>query len=290
MFRIPESINHRLSNILSDQHSFDSTIKPCQEALKNSGYDYKLHFNPQATSENRSRNRKVIWFNPPYSSNVTTNIGHKFLNIINECFTKDHPLRKIFNRNSLKLGYSCMPNVRNIISAHNKRLLNEDAKHHATRKKIHAIAAKKQLPIRRKMPIKEIVYQATVINEDNNAQEIYVGLTEGTFKTRYLNHRSSFQNEKSKNATELSKHIWSLKQSNTRFSQSRTQSPRSSRSRNEELWHNPFVFPTNPGDPVLLRMCKVFQDGRHANRNTHYILILGRKYEEIFCCSLVFFT
>ena len=52
------------------------------------------------------------------------------------------------------------------------------------------------------------------------------------------------------------------------YIQSRAQSPRSSRSRNKGLWHNPFVFPTNRGDPVLLRMCKVFQDGGHANRNT----------------------
>ena len=72
------------------------------------------------------------------------------------------------------------------------------------------------------------------------------------------------------------------------YSQSRTQSARSSWSRNEELWHNPFVFPTNPGDPVLLRMCKVFQDGGHANRNRHYILILGRKYEEYFVVFLSF--
>ena len=50
--------------------------------------------------------------------------------------------------------------------------------------------------------------------------------------------------------------------------QFRTQSPQSSWSRNEGLWHNPFVFPTNPGDPVLLHMCKVFQNGGHANRNT----------------------
>ena len=64
--------------------------------------------------------------------------------------------------------------------------------------------------------------------------------------------------------------------------QSRTQSPRSSWSRNEGLWHNPFVLPTNPGDPVLLRMCKVFQDGGHAIRNRHYILTLGRKYEKFF--------
>ena len=32
-------------------------------------------------------------------------------------------------------------------------------------------------------------------------------------------------------------------------------------SRNEGLWHNAFVFPTNSGDLVLLHMCKVFQDG-----------------------------
>ena len=42
------------------------------------------------------------------------------------------------------------------------------------------------------------------------------------------------------------------------------------------------------GDPVLLRMCKVFQDGGHANRNRHYILILWRKYEEFFVVLLSF--
>ena len=50
---------------------------------------------------------------------------------------------------------------------------------------------------------------------------------------------------------------------------------------------NPF-FSTNRGDPVLLRMCKVFQDGGHANRNTHHILNLGRKYEEFFVVLLSF--
>ena len=58
---------------------------------------------------------------------------------------------------------------------------------------------------------KEIVYQATVTNEDDHAQKTYVGLTEGAFKTRYLNHTSPFRNEKSKNATELSKHVWIIK-------------------------------------------------------------------------------
>ena len=63
-----------------------------------------------------------------------------------------------------------------------------------------------------------VTNEATVTNEDNNQQETYLCITEGTFKTRYSNHTSSFRNEKIKRATELSKHIWSLKQSNTQHS------------------------------------------------------------------------
>ena len=111
-----------------------------------------------------------------------------------------------------------MPNVKNIIFAHNKRLLNEDAKLHAIQENTCNCRRKNNCPLEGKCQSKEIVYQATEINEDNNTQETYVGLTERTFMTRYLNHTSSFRNEKSKNATELSKHIWSLKESNTRFS------------------------------------------------------------------------
>ena len=38
-----------------------------------------------------------------------------------------------------------------------------------------------------------------------------------TFKTRYLNHTSSFRHKTKRNATELSKHIWKLKDSNTSY-------------------------------------------------------------------------
>ena len=50
--------------------------------------------------------------------NISTNISHIFLHMIDECFPKgDHPVHKIFNRNTLKLSYyCCMPNMQNIIS------------------------------------------------------------------------------------------------------------------------------------------------------------------------------
>ena len=91
---IPESINRRLSKISSDKKSFDTAIPPYQEALQKSGYNHTLKFNPKPAKPKRSRTRRVKWFNVPYNSNAATNIGHKFLKIIDECFAPDHPLHK----------------------------------------------------------------------------------------------------------------------------------------------------------------------------------------------------
>ena len=97
------------------------------------------------------------------------------------------------------------------MSAHNKmKGAKRTQKNHGTQENTCNCRQKNSCPLEGKCQSKEIVCRAAVTNEDDNAQ--------GTFKTRYLNRASSFPNEKSKNATELSKHIWSLKESNTRFS------------------------------------------------------------------------
>ena len=72
----PEAINKRLSNISSDKKAFDSAVPPYQEALPNSGYNFKLQYNPQPSKPKRSRSRNVTWFNPPCNSTVSTNIGY----------------------------------------------------------------------------------------------------------------------------------------------------------------------------------------------------------------------
>ena len=56
---------------------------------------------------------------------------------------------------------------------------------------------------------RSIVYQATVTSGDK--EEPYVGLTATDFKSRYANHKASFKAESKRNSTELSKHIWQLK-------------------------------------------------------------------------------
>ena len=63
--------------------------------------------------------------------------------------------------------------------------------------------------------IQNVVYQATVVSP--MGKETYIGLTANQFKTRFRNHTASFRNESKRNATELSKHIWSLKDAKTEF-------------------------------------------------------------------------
>ena len=214
---IPEAINKRLSEISSDEAAFNEAIPPYQEALRKSGYSYTLKFTPpqqqspeSTKTEKRKRQRNIIWYNPPYSKNVETNIGKEFLNLIKNCFPPNHKLRKLFNRNNLKLSYSCSPNIKQIIDGHNKTVLRQNAPpEEKTPLKPCNCRQPDQCPLKGECLVKEVVYQATITTE--RSSETYVGLTATDFKTRWRNHETSFKNDKKRNDTELSKHVWQLK-------------------------------------------------------------------------------
>ena len=113
----------------SDQDSFEQASPSYQQALDKSGYNHKLQFkhplNPTTIRNTpRSLKRKIIWYNPPYSKNVSTNVAQSFLKIIDEESPADHPLHKISNRNTVKISYSCMPNIKQTIDGHNKSTLS----------------------------------------------------------------------------------------------------------------------------------------------------------------------
>ena len=59
---------------------FNESTPVYQEALNKSGYDYKLKYqkNTSATNSKQQRKRNIIWFNPPYSMNVATNVARFF--------------------------------------------------------------------------------------------------------------------------------------------------------------------------------------------------------------------
>ncbi len=72
---------------------------------------------PQAKVETEN---VILPGSTPYSKNVKTNIGKQFINLIDKCFPPGQHLHKLLNRNTIKVSYSCMPNMKNIISQHNK--------------------------------------------------------------------------------------------------------------------------------------------------------------------------
>ena len=214
---IPEAINKRLSEISSDGETFKKATAPYQEALHKSGYSYTLKFSPpqqqspESATNKRKRQRNIIWFNPPFSKNVQTNIGREFRNLIDNCFPPNHKLRKLFNKNNVKLSYSCSPNIKQIIDRHNKTILRQNTTPDecATTPKLCNCREPNKCPLTGQCLVKEVVYQASITTAES--KETYVGLTAIDFKTRWRNHQMSFKHENKKNDTELSKHLWRLK-------------------------------------------------------------------------------
>ena len=217
---MPAGINKRLSTLSSDKTSFDQAAPPYQETLDENGYNYTLHYEPSTNTRRRNRPRNnILWHNPPFSKNVSTNIGHRFLSLVDKHFHKDHKLRKIFNCNTIKISYSCMSNTKRIIDNHNKRILKSSELTANTGKdnKTCNCRQKNTCPLNGNCLQSSVVYQATVTRQDNNITETYVGLTENDFKTRYRHQTASFRHAKHRNSTELSKYIWTLKDNNINF-------------------------------------------------------------------------
>ena len=67
------------------------------------------------------------------------------------------------------------------------------------------------MPASGKLSYKKIIYRAEVVNSSNDHTSNYIGLTEHSFKDRLYKHRNSFKYKNKVNSTELSKHIWELK-------------------------------------------------------------------------------
>ena len=211
---IPASINKRLSALSSDEEMFMSVAPKYQEALDKAGYKYKLKYNPEsATDKPKKQNRKrnILWFNPPYCSTVKTNVGGKFLKLINKHFPRSNPLHKVINRMNTKVSYRTTSNMKQIISSHNKKLLRKSE--NPKIKKCNC--TKEPCPIEGKCQTENVVYQATIQSE--NDEQTYVGLTSTSFKVRWSNHKTAFKHEKHRNDTTLAQHIWELQESDLNY-------------------------------------------------------------------------
>ena len=111
-----------------------------------------------------------------------------------------------------------MPNVKQIIDSHKGALIlkkAETAQPQQDEGKTCNCRKKEDCPLNGECLVNEVGYQAMVTTRDT--KETYIGLTATHFKTRYRNHQMSFRHEKRRNETELSKHLWQLKEENKEF-------------------------------------------------------------------------
>ena len=175
-----------------------------KKALDNSGYRYKLTYKPDSMKKPKARKRNITWFNPPFNLDVRTNVAAKFLSMIEKHFPRQHPLHKIFNRNTVKVSYSTTRNLTKHITRHNNNFINKSKTENHTR----SCNCRKRdtCPLRGECLVGPLVYQAEV-ETDFTSWRKYVGSAGDTFKSRYTSHKYTFKHE-NVNSTALSSHVW----------------------------------------------------------------------------------
>ena len=207
-------INNRFSDLSCDEQVFNQAKDGYETTLRNSGYDTNLKFEPKNERRRRhTRNRKVIWYNPPYSSHVRTDIGRKFLRMVDRHSPRGHRYAKIFNRNTLKLSYSCMPNMATVIKNHINSVLKSAASN--TNSGCNC-TNKSACPLNGECLTACITCAATV--NIGNTEKVYYGSTQGPFKRRFNRHNFSFRHRENKTDTRLSELVWDLTDQGKSFS------------------------------------------------------------------------
>ena len=99
--QLPTSINEGLNNNSSSKEIFNASKYEYETALKNSSYQQtKMIFNKKEhRKQKQNHSRSIIWFNPPFSRNVTTNVAKRFLNLLYIHFPKSRYLTKTLSDN-----------------------------------------------------------------------------------------------------------------------------------------------------------------------------------------------
>ena len=70
------------------------------------------------------RKKNITWFNPPHNKSLKANTERIFIKLISKHVPPNHKFVKIFNKNTIKLSYCCMLNIKSKINGHTKKYYN----------------------------------------------------------------------------------------------------------------------------------------------------------------------
>ena len=213
---LPSNINNRLNQISCNEKVFNEEKQVYQDALTNSGYSHELKYSETGGKKvERFRQRHITYYNPPWSSNVKTPVGHIFLGAVNKFFPKGHDLHKYFNRNTLKVSYCTSKNLKGFIDAHNRKILHPKDK--AEERCNCKPKFKNECPLPGKCTAANVIYQADITEEGSSESKQYIGQTARSFKDRFYEHKMAIKTENSPQSTALSKYIWKLKKAGKNY-------------------------------------------------------------------------
>ena len=119
---------------------------------------------------NKRKTEKNYLVNPPFSKNVQANVGKAFLRLSKKHVPKNHKLDKIFNKNTIKVIYSCMENMASIIKRHNRKIICNYFKN--TEEGCNC-RDKNKFPLENKCLSTSLVYKACVSANENTGVKNY---------------------------------------------------------------------------------------------------------------------
>ena len=108
-----------------------------------------------------------------------------FFRLQNKHFSPGHRLYNFFNKNTLKLRYSCITNLKAKIHGHNKKILEATK---SPKTKLSNCLKKEKCPMRAACLTENILYYPRISSDDESYKlKLYKGIFETTFKKRYAN-------------------------------------------------------------------------------------------------------
>ena len=217
---IPSMVENRINCLSSSEKVFNSAKIYYEEALDRSGFSnsiltYRQPSGPgmQTHKKKKRRRRNILWYNPPYSVTVDTNIGQNFLQLIDKHFPQGHKLHKILNRNCVKVSYCTMRNMERILKSHNKKILQQHSQSAPPSTNDCNCRRGTPCPLQGKCQASGVVYLATL--RAGTEEFHYVGMTERAFKKRFYEHTSTFNHrgngDNPDRHTSLSRKVWDFK-------------------------------------------------------------------------------
>ena len=113
------------------------------------------------------------------------------------------------------MSYSTTANLGQIISGHNKKVLNKAQPVPAQPQKLcNCQKGPSTCPASGQCQLDDVIYEASVKNTADTVERKYIGLTANPFKIRYGNHKSDFKTSEKRINSKLAGYIWKLKDKN----------------------------------------------------------------------------